>query len=189
MPLIRETIVVTFNAEGRPHIAPLGLISEGPHWVIAPFRPSTTLDNLTARPFATANLTDDARVFAGCLTGRRDWPLAATHPDRPPRLAQTLAHWALEVVETREHAERPRFVCRVAHAETHAAFDGFNRAFAAVVEGAVLASRLDLLPRAEIEAEFARLAVIVAKTAGSREREAFGWLEAKVAAHGGAGCR
>ena len=185
MPLIRETIVVTIDRQGRAHIAPLGLIADGPHWIIAPFRPSTTLDNLSAHPFAVANLTDDARIFAGCLTGRRDWPLVPTRPDRPPRLAATLAHWELEVIETRAHAERPRFVCRVAHAEAHAAFDGFNRAFAAVVEAAVLASRLDLLPRSEIEADFARLRVIVAKTAGPREAEAFGWLEAKVAAHGG----
>jgi hypothetical protein len=185
MPLIRETILVTANAEGRPHIAPLGLIAEGEHWIIAPFRPSTTLDNLSAHPFAVANLTDDARVFAGCLTGRRDWPLVATRADRPPRLASTLAHWVLEVVETRPHPERPRFVCRVAHAEAHGAFGGFNRAFAAVIEGAVLASRLDRLPRHEVEAEFARLAVIVSKTAGPREAEAFGWLAAKVAAHGG----
>ena len=189
MPLIRETIVVTADAAGRPHIAPLGLISEGEHWVIAPFRPSTTLENLRARPTATANLTDDARVFAGCLTGRRDWPLTPTREGFPPRLSETLAHWELEVVETREHAERPRFVCRVAGAHAHAAFEGFNRAFAAVVEAAVLASRLNFLPRAEIEAEFARLRVIVGKTAGPREAEAFGWLEAKVAAHGGGGCR
>jgi hypothetical protein len=184
MPLIRETIVVTADAAGRPHIAPLGLIAEGEHWIIAPFRPSTTLENLRVRPFAVANLTDDARVFAGCLTGRRDWPLVAAGAGF--RLAETLAHWELEVIETREDAERPRFVCRVARAEAHAPFAGFNRAFAAVVEGAVLASRLDLLPRAEIEAEFARLKTIVAKTAGPREAEAFGWLEAKVAAHGGA---
>ena len=185
MPLIRETIVVTTDASGVPHIAPLGLIAEGPHWIIAPFRPSTTLENLRARATATANLTDDARIFAGCLTGRRDWPLAPTREGFPPRLAGTLAHWELEVVETREHAERPRFVCRVAGGQAHAAFEGFNRGFAAVVEAAVLASRLDMLPHAEIAVEFARLRVIVGKTAGPREAEAFGWLEAKVAAHGG----
>jgi hypothetical protein len=184
MPLIRETIVVTADASGRPHIAPLGLIAEGEHWIIAPFRPSTTLDNLRVRPFAVANLTDDARVFAGCLTGRRDWPLAPAGAGY--RLAETLAHWELEVVEAREDAARPRFVCRVAARQTHAPYEGFNRAFAAVVEAAVLTSRLDFLPRAEIEAEFARLKTIVAKTAGPREAEAFGWLEAKVAAHGGA---
>jgi hypothetical protein len=189
MPLIRETIVVTTNLAGDPHIAPLGLIAEGAHWIIAPFRPSTTLDNLRSRPVAVANLCDDARVFAGCLTGRRDWPLVATSPGFPPRLADTLAHWELEVVETWDDAQRPRFVCRVAAREAHAPFEGFNRALAAVIEGAVLASRLDFLPRAEIEAEFARLKVIVGKTASPREAEAFGWLEAKVAAHGGGLCR
>ena len=77
MPLIRETIVTTVNAQGEPHIAPLGLIAEGEHWIMAPFHPSTTLDNLRQAPFAVANFTDDVRVFAGCLTGRRDWPLDA----------------------------------------------------------------------------------------------------------------
>jgi hypothetical protein len=186
MPLIRETIVVTADAAGIAHIAPLGLIAEGEHWIIAPFRPSTTLDNLRARPVAIANLTDDARIFAGCLTGRRDWPLTATAPGFPPRLSQALAHWELEVVEIREDAQRPRFVCRIARSEAHAAYEGFNRAFAAVVEAAVLVSRLDLLPRAEIEAEFARLKIVVGKTAGAREAEAFSWLEAKVVAHGAA---
>jgi hypothetical protein len=183
MPLIRETIVVTESAAGVPHIAPLGLIAEGEHWIAAPFRPSTTLENLQVRPYATANLTDDARIFAGCLTGRRDWPLSPSSPGFPPRLAETLAHWELEVVETREDAQRPRFVCRVAGRQSHAPFEGFNRAFAAVVEAAVLTSRLEFLPRGDIEAEFARLKIIVGKTAGPREAEAFSWLEAKVAAH------
>jgi hypothetical protein len=182
MPLIRETIVVTTDAANRPHVAPLGLIADGEHWIVAPFRPSTTLENLRVRPYATANLTDDARVFAGCLTGRRDWPLAPAGAGF--RLAETLSHWELQVVETREDAQRPRFVCRVAAEVAHAPFRGHNRAFAAVVEAAVLTSRLDMLPRAEIEAEFARLRIIVGKTAGPREAEAFGWLEVKVAAHG-----
>ena len=48
MPLIRETIVTTIDAEGRVHIAPLGIIADGEQWIIAPFRPSKTLDNLRA---------------------------------------------------------------------------------------------------------------------------------------------
>ena len=69
MPLIREAIVTTVNAQGEPHLAPLGLIAEGEQWILAPFHPSTTLDNLRQAPFAVANFTDDVRVFAGCLTG------------------------------------------------------------------------------------------------------------------------
>src|SRR5215467_11159856 len=78
MPLIRESIVITSNREGRVHIAPIGLIAEDGDWIIAPFRPSTTLDNLVAVPFATASNTDDVRVFAGCLTGRQTWPTVAS---------------------------------------------------------------------------------------------------------------
>ena len=56
MPMIRECIVTTLNEEGRVHIAPLGLIAEGDGWIIAPFRPSATLDNLRATPYAVDKL-------------------------------------------------------------------------------------------------------------------------------------
>ena len=181
MPLIRETIVTTINRRGEPHLAPLGLISEGERWVLAPFHPSTTLENLREAPFAVANLTDDVRVFAGCLTGRRDWPLLPASIVAAPRLAAALAHLELVVAEVREDELRPRFVCRVAHRASHAPFQGFNRAQAAVIEGAVLISRLHLLPRAEVETELARLDVTVGKTAGAAEAEAWGWLKERAA--------
>jgi uncharacterized protein len=181
MPLIREAIVSTVNARGVPHLAPLGLIAEADKWILAPFHPSTTLENLRESPFAVANLTDDVRVFAGCLTGRRDWPLTAADVVAAPRLAATLAHLELVVVEVREDELRPRFVCRVAHHTSHAPFQGFNRAQAAVIEGAVLVSRLHLLPRAEVETELARLEIIVGKTAGAAEAEAWGWLKERTA--------
>lgn len=185
MPMIREAIVTTIDAEGRAHLAPLGLIAEGECWTLAPFHPSTTLENLRVSGEAVANLTDDVRVFAGCLTGRRDWPLAPARLLRTPRLSATLAHLELKVAELRDDPVRPRFVCRVAHEETHAAFRGFNRAQHAVIEAAVLVSRLHILPRAEIEPELARLAIAVGKTAGPAEKEAFGWLMDKAARHFG----
>ena len=98
MPLIREAVVTTVNALGEPHIAPLGLIAEGEQWILAPFHPSTTLDNLRQAPFAVANFTDDVRVFAGCLTGRRDWPLTPATLVAAPRLAATFPHIFTEVL-------------------------------------------------------------------------------------------
>src|SRR6202165_5665591 len=91
MPMIRETIVTTGGAEGRVHLAPLGIIAHGEGFVLATFRPPTTLDNLRVVPFAVANYTDDVRIFAGCLTGRRDWPLAASDHVPVARLAGTAA--------------------------------------------------------------------------------------------------
>ena len=184
MPMIRECIVTTIAADGTPHLAPLGLIEDAEGWTIAPFRPSTTLDNLRAVPFATASFSDDVRVFAGCLTGRRDWPLAPAARIPPPRLAAALAHAELAVARVTEDAARPRFLCRVVHRATHAPFAGFNRAQAAVIEAAILVSRLHLLPRATIEAEIARLRVPVEKTAGAAERQAWEWLMEAVARSG-----
>jgi len=185
MPMIRETIVITSDAQGRAHIAPIGLIADGADWVIAPFRPSTTLDNLEAVRFATANHTDDVRVFAGCLTGRRDWPLEASDAVPVARLAGALAHLELAVIDVKEDAERPRFRCRVVKEAAHAPFPGFNRAKAAVIEAAILVSRLGRLPRERIEREMAYLQSSIDKTAGPMELEAWGWLTDRVRAHFG----
>jgi hypothetical protein len=183
MPLIRETIVITASREGRAHIAPIGLISEGDDWIIAPFRPSTTLDNLAAVPFATANHTDDVRVFAGCLTGRYMWPTMAAKEVPVPRLADALSHVELAVIDVRDDPQRPRLHCRVVRSISHAPFQGFNRAQAAVLEAAILVSRLHMLPREKIERELAYLHIAVEKTGGPREIEAWTWLAEKINAH------
>jgi uncharacterized protein len=182
MPMIRETIVTTMNASGAVHITPFGIIADGEEWVIAPFHPSVTIDNLRAVPFCVASYTDDVRIFAGCLTGRRDWPTVASDKVPVPRLAAALAHAELAVAAVTEDAQRPRFHCRVVHRATHAPFEGLNRAKAAVVEAAILVSRLDLLPRDRIEQEMAFLATAVSKTAGPAEQEAWDWLVERVRA-------
>jgi hypothetical protein len=180
MAMIRECVVTTIDATGHIHIAPLGLIEDGEHWVIAPFRPSATLHNLKSVPFATANYVDDVRIIAGCLTGRRDWPIADAPGHPVPRLAAALAHAELAVARVEEDETRPRFFCRVSKVETHAPFRGLNRGKAAVLEAAILVSRLSMLPRDRVERELAHLAIAVEKTAGPDEREAWSWLAAAV---------
>jgi uncharacterized protein len=183
MPMIRETIVTTVSPQGRVHLAPIGIIAEGADWIIAPFRPSVTLDNLRAVPFAVANYTDDVRIFAGCLTGREDWPVTAANEVPVPRLAAALAHAELAVAQVTEDEQRPRFRCRAVRTASHAPFEGLNRAKAAVVEAAILISRLEFLPRDKIERELAYLASAVQKTAGPAEQEAWQWLMDKVRVH------
>jgi hypothetical protein len=176
MPMIRETIVTTIDPQGRVHLAPMGIIADGKGWIIAPFRPSTTLENLRAVPCAVANHTDDVRIFAGCLTGRADWPTVASERVPVPRLAAALAHAELAVIDVEEDDQRPRFHCRVVHRAMHAPFEGLNRAKAAVIEAAILVSRLHLLPRERVEREIAYLESTIAKTAGPEEQEAWQWL-------------
>jgi uncharacterized protein len=181
MPMIREAVVMTIDAAGEVHVAPFGLIEEGQYWVIAPFRPSKTLDNLQEVPCATVNYTDDMRIFAGCLTGRRHWPVMPLGNFPIPRLAVALAHAELAVERVEDHPERPRFICRVQRIQQHAPFMGLNRAKAAVLELSILVSRLDFLPREKIEREIDYLKIAIDKTAGPEEQEAWGWLMQKVA--------
>ncbi len=181
--MIRECIVITRSRAGLVHIAPLGLIEEGEHLVIAPFRPSLTLDNLRENPFAVANYTDDVLVFAGCLTGRREWPTKPATKVPGAVLEQALAHAELQVVAVAENEQRPRFRCAVIHEENHRPFHGFNRAQAAVVEAAILVSRLHMLPPEKIEREIGYLRIAVDKTAGPRERQAWDWLMERIAEH------
>jgi len=54
----------------------------------------------------------------------------------------------------------------------------------AVVEAAILATRVHLLPAATITADFDRLAVLVQKTGGPREAEAFELLRDYVRGQG-----
>ncbi|MBT8446619.1 MAG: DUF447 family protein [Gammaproteobacteria bacterium] len=181
--MIHEAVVVSRGADGAPHITPLGYRCEDEHIVLSPFVPSTTLANLERDRHATLCLTDDVRVIAGCLTGRRDHALVATDVIAGWRLADTLAHMELQVARIEADPVRPRFFCRVANQVTHAAFRGFNRAQAAVVEGAILVSRLERLPQEKIDAEMAYLEIAIEKTAGERERQAWNWLCDAVAAH------
>lgn len=181
--MIFETIVVTRSEAGEAHITPLGIREEDGLTMLAPFRPSTTLDNLSATRCATVNLTDDVRVFAGCLTGRRTWPLARSERIATPHLAGALTHRELEVVRVEEDALRPRVFCRVLVETAHAPFRGFNRAQAAVIEAAILVSRLNMLSLDKIETECAYLSVAIEKTAGPSEIEAWGWLMQKIDHH------
>jgi uncharacterized protein len=182
MPMIRETIVSTADSAGRVHLAPIGIIADDGGWIIAPFHPSTTLNNLRAVPFAAANFTDDVRIFAGCLTGRSQWPTAPCEEIPVPRLADALAHAELAITRITENELRPRFHCRVLRTVAHAPFKGFNRAQAAVIEAAILVSRLSMLPRDKVDGEMAYLEAAVIKTASSAEEEAWSWLKQAIAA-------
>lgn len=183
MPYIRESIITTVDSGGKVHIAPIGIIAESDGWVIAPFKPSVTLDNLSQVPVAIASYTDDVQVFAGCLTGRRDWPTLPVPGYPVPRLASALAHSVLEVVSVADDGVRPRHFCRVVSEGTHAPFTGFNRAKAAILELAILVSRLGMLPRDKIDAEIAYLSIAIEKTAGPDEKEAWSWLMQKITDH------
>ncbi len=174
--MILETIVSTQNMEGRIHLAPMGVHANQHEFIIMPFHPSTTLDNMLATRTAVINHTDDVRIFAGCLTGRREWPTRPAHRIKGCFLSDTLAHTELELLRIEQDATRPKLFCKAVFSENHAPFKGFNRAQHAVLEAAILVSRLHLLPWEKISTELEYLRIGLEKTAGDKEREAWQWL-------------
>jgi hypothetical protein len=192
--VIFEAVITTVAADGQPHVAPFGVRYRGPQVVLMPFKPSSTLDRLRATRHAVLNLTTDTRVFAAAVCARWLGARPGSAPDLRPAqavpghvLASALAHSELKLVHDDDHAERPTLVFDRVLDVTHAPFRGFNRAQAAVVEGAVLVSRLQMLSADKIDAEFAYLQIAIDKTAGPTEREAWGWLQQAVAAQRAAG--
>jgi len=177
---IFEAVVSTQSAQGVAHVAPMGVRYIGGQVLLMPFRPSTTHDNILATGNAVLNRVVDGRVFAGCVTGRRQWPLLAAERIAGQRLAAALSHVELQLLRHDGHAQRPTLWLAPLHEVQHAPFLGLNRAQAAVLEGAVLVSRLHLLPADKVASEMAYLQIAIDKTAGPAEHEAWGWLSEAV---------
>jgi len=181
MPFIRECIVTTVDDGGNVHVAPMGIHEDENRFIILPFKPSITLDNLEKQGTATLNYTDDVRVYAGCLTNHNDWPTRDTTIIQGARLENCLAHTELEVIRKTDDIVRPEYLCKSVYEATHAPFHGYNRAQSAVVELAILVSRLHILNEEKVNREIKYLKTSVEKTAGPREQEAWRWLMLKVA--------
>lgn len=178
---INEIILITECENGAAHIAPFGVRERDGLILIAPFRPSLSLDNLMSGRSATINMTDDVRVFAGVLTGRRDWPVQTI--GSALILASALSYQSLELVKVEDDQVRPNLYFRVIKEEMLKAFQGYNRAQAAVIELCVLVSRLNMLPLEKITQEMSYLGIAIEKTGSHSEIEAWKWLVEAVENH------
>lgn len=178
---INEIILISENADGTPHIAPFGMRERGELLLIAPFRPSASLDNLISGRPATINTTDDVRVFAGALTGRRQW--SVNKLDGAWVLSSALSYRSLKLTKVKEDEQRPHLYFEVKKEGNLKPFQGYNRAQAAVIELCVLVSRLNRLPLEKILAEMEYLQIAIDKTASEQELEAWGWLLEAVENH------
>lgn len=181
--VIFETVISTVAADGTPHVAPMGVRYRGADVILMPFKPSTTLANIVAGGHAVLNIVTDTRVFAGSVTGRRSWPLEPAERVAGMRLACALSHVELRLAELQDDPQRPVLRMARVHEASHAPYLGFNRAQAAVIEAAVLVSRLHMLPPAKVDAEMNYLQIAIDKTAGPEEHEAWGWLTEAIARH------
>lgn len=178
---ILEGIVTTRNVDGTVNIAPMGPIvaAEFTTFIFRPFKTSTTYQNLIRTRAGVLHVTDDVELFAAAAIGKSIG--AEFQHDQSLVLANTCRAYEFEVISIDDTDERTILVARVLDRYTQREFFGFNRAQHAVIEAAIMATRLHLLPAEEVAAEFARLQTIVNKTGSAAEHRAFGLLKQFVA--------
>ena len=182
--MILEGLVTTLDLDGTPHVVPMGPIvdEQMTQLVLRPYRTTRTFRSLFRTRQGVFHVTDDVEILA----------LAAIHrlETLPPMIPATgvegvvlkdACRWyAFRVTRLDDSAERAVIECQVVATGRIRDFIGFNRAKHAVIEAAILATRLGLLEAKHVRAEFRRLAVIVEKTAGQSERRAFESLQQHV---------
>jgi hypothetical protein len=183
--MILEGIVTTVSTAGDINIAPMGPRVDGDmqRFLLRPFPTSQTYRNLQAHGEGVLHVTDDVLLLAKAALGPVEPTpalIAATHV-RGWVLKDACRYYEFRVASLDDSEERVRIEAAVVHCGRLRDFFGFNRAKHAVVEAAILATRTDFLPLDEIEAEYRKLAVIVAKTGGDAERQAFQFLRDHVA--------
>jgi hypothetical protein len=170
--MIVETIVTTIEPGGSINFAPMGVEWGHETIVLKPFLETTTFRNLSAGRAAVVNLTDDVMLFAQGAISSPQFPSVPATVVKGAVLEAACSWRELEVVSTDATPPRSRIEGRVVHRGFRREFIGFNRARHAVLEAAILATRTHLLPAEQIREEYARLQVMVDKTAGPREQEA-----------------
>ncbi len=170
--MIIETIVTTVAGDGIVNCAPMGVEWGDETIVLKPFLETATYRNVIATRAAVVNLTDDVRVFARAAISNPEYETVPATLVRGVVLADCCSWRELDVETIDSTPPRSRIEARVVHRGVRREFIGFNRARHAVLEAAIYATRLRLLPRSFIDSEMARLQVIVDKTAGPQEAEA-----------------
>ena len=183
--MILEGIVTTLGADGSVNIAPMGPRVDAAmrHIVLRPFQSSTTYQNLKRTAEGVLHVTDDVELLARAAIGRVESlpELAPAAGVSALRLADTCRWYSFRVRRIDDRDERTSIEADVVASGQVRDFFGFNRAKHAVVEAAILATRIHLIAADEIAAEFARLKALVEKTGGEQEHRAFELLSDYVA--------
>ncbi|HSW39020.1 MAG TPA: DUF447 domain-containing protein, partial [Acidobacteriota bacterium] len=142
--MIIETIFSTIGKNGSPNFAPMGLQWGDEFVTVRPYRSTQTYSNLAANGYGVANISDNVLAYVEC--GLYDMSL----PHFPAKIApgvvfsDTCSWYELQVTANDGAGDRAVIKCRIIHKETRREFLGFCRASHAVIESAILATRLAL---------------------------------------------
>ncbi len=184
--LILEGIVTTHNEDGTVNVSPMGPIVDTSitQFVFRPYCTSTTYKNLKRSGLGVFHVTDNVMLFAQAALGQ-----PTPMPSLDGLILTDACRWYAFKMDTLDHLqqrtdiisqERTHITAHTINQGRNRDFLGFNRAKHAVLEAAILATRVHLLPATDILAELERLESPVEKTAGTAELQAFDFLRRKI---------
>ncbi len=145
---------------------------------LRPYQTSRTYQNLKRQGEGVFHVTDNVAMLAQCAVGPitpTPATITALHVDG--RILTDACRWyEFRVLELNDIEPRTSIRCEIIHQGRQRDFFGFNRAKHAVLEAAILATRINLLPQEQIATEMERLQTLIEKTAGDQEKWAFEFL-------------
>ena len=175
--MILEGIVTSQNARGSLNVAPMGPIVEPDMsgFLLRPFQTSTTFQNLKLNGCGVLHVVDDVLLIAQAAISRLETaPATFSAITIPGQVLRSACRWYEFRVESLDDSqERSEIRVRVTHTGRIRDFFGFNRAKHAVIEAAILATRVHMIDADDIRRQFAALRSPVEKTAGVHEQQAF----------------
>lgn len=185
--MILEGIATTISSDGATNVAPMGPIvdEQMTRLIFRPYRTSTTYQNLKREGEGVFHVTDDVLMIATAAIGKLE-RVPALLPARAVKgmiIESACRAYEFRVKNLDDTEERTCIDTEVVQVHRFRDFFGFNRAKHAVLEAAIIATRLHLLGAKKAQEHLKELAVIVAKTAGAQERQAFAVLDEYVAQH------
>lgn len=185
--LVIEGIVTTIGVDGQVNIAPMGpKVDRGFRTMrLRPFKTSQTYQNLKHHPEGVFHVVDDVLLLAQAAVGKIEPLPMMLMSDHVWGyiLRDACRFYAFKVDHIDDTAERAEMDVSIVWDGRIRDHFGFNRAMHAVLEASILATRVHMLPREEILGELQRLAPMVEKTGGAREKQAFEFLESYVQNH------
>lgn len=182
--MISEGLCTTGNEDGTVNVAPMGPVVDETYttFLLRPWQGSRTLANLLRTGCAVFHVTDDVELMARAALGDVEpMPALQAAVTIPGFVLKNACRWFELRTETVD-ANQPRHELRmtVTHRGTIRDCFGFNRAKHAVLEAAILATRLHLLPAEDVRQHLKFLAPAVEKTGGPAEVRAWAVVRAKI---------
>jgi len=153
--IITETIVSTYNVEGQPNAAPMGVTMEDTrHIAIRPYTSALTYENLQLKRCAVINVTVNPELYYRTAfkeanpKGRipPEWLEKAETVDAP-KLRMADAHIEVSVADISAfEAERVKVTCQVKQIKAPKVLPTvYCRASSAIIEAVIHATRVEVL--------------------------------------------